>query len=140
MIGFCHSRQRTPLVLTVHLANIPSFRIILCLVLSYVFCCYFSLLGCHSSCSSSPCHQQPECQHYWIFAYSLHLPASEESFLHQTQSINKSMILTFILQAKIWVNAFFPVLFEFADLYCGFCMWNVFSYIVIVIRLLISDF
>ena len=41
MIGFCHFCQRTPLVLTVHLANSPSFRIILYLVLSYVLLLFF---------------------------------------------------------------------------------------------------
>lgn len=109
VISFSHSFLRTAFVLNIDSlpANLPCFRIILYLVLSYVLI-LFSLLGCHSSCCSGPCHQQPECQHYWIFAHSLYLPASQESFLYQAQSVNKSITLQlyFKLQPKLMV--FFP--------------------------------
>lgn len=109
IISFSHWFLRTAFVLTIDSlpANPPCFRIMLYLVLSYELI-LFSLLGCYSSCCSGPCHQQPECQHYWIFAHSLYLPASQESFLYQAQSVNKSIYnLIVIFQTTTQVNVFF---------------------------------
>lgn len=78
---------------------ISLFRVILYLALSHGLLLCFPL-GCHSSCSSSPCHQQPECQHTGFLPIHCIYQLLEESSLHQTQSINKSMILHLFFKLK----------------------------------------